>query len=699
MSLFLGRLTYVWPAGDKARFEPRARLEGEQWVALPEDDPRFRPTGLVFYPKPLPPPALTTSTWVFEIEPNQLSGSKDHDTHIAIEPRLAWPLVDLSTHSLENARKILFETGITLPHPSNREVVVLLEGGMWCRLSFSPSATDRHTATYPGGTHAVSLFGGGEGWLPAATGKDGLRFFPGEALPSNPSVRNVPWCSDLDFAERVFRRFQKLDQEGAQQLHLTSNAIKFVARTLDRQGLLKEASADPLLDIERLKSVLPNLLQRTEIADLLRTSIVESPEFRKVMSVAEAEIKERLEVELRAALEPQIRETLGTEFADLDQHVKSLQERWESLQRQCTEQEQRVEAARSDAAKAESSLVLLRDRFAATLTGIQSLAMDLASLGDAGATRMVARLEAALEGVPGDHGSLVPDAVPAWNLPMDRGYARILEEDELPGQLGIASQAYGVDPDLMAVLDSFARAGEVVVLTGEGAENLSLAYSKCVAGSATYGMSLDPSVIGMDDLWRTPGSGQPTALAWAWHAARNLPSRTSLVVLRGLANAPWQFWLTALAAARTHEVWPANLLTVIIAGAPGPVIGPSAKLPDLDRIVTLEAGSCPVGPEARLRALAQPLVATALRWRGESHSLGHLDPAWLQQLSELPLDPFRASRCLRVGAIAKRDHGDRISSELLPWMRYLAKGAEGIPSLPSAFRAGLESLAKLNHQT
>jgi hypothetical protein len=73
---------------------------------------------------------------------------------------------------------------------------------------------------------------------------------------------------------------------------------------------------------------------------------------------------------------------------------------------------------------------------------------------------------------------------------------------------------------------------------------------------------VDPTTIALDDLWRHPGSREPTAIAHAWRAAEAHFERTTLLLIGGLDAAPAEFWFDIWCDIVRSEQRPPNLLVI-----------------------------------------------------------------------------------------------------------------------------------------
>ena len=132
--------------------------------------------------------------------------------------------------------------------------------------------------------------------------------------------------------------------------------------------------------------------------------------------------------------------------------------------------------------------------------------------------------------------------------------------DRLRERLDAEADRWGMDATDLIVFDALLRAGELVVLVDQQDRFLLEAYARSVSGGRLRKLVVDPSMIGLDDLWRQAGSGAPTSFAKAWTAACAHPDQTVLLAIESLNVAPLGFWLPVLSAELHGPARPRNLL-------------------------------------------------------------------------------------------------------------------------------------------
>lgn len=267
----------------------------------------------------------------------------------------------------------------------------------------------------------------------------------------------------------------------------------------------------------------------------------------------------------------------------------------------------------------------------------------------------------------------------------------------LPKRLADEAESHGVLPQDLALLDGFARAGEIVLLLGDQAELALRAYARCVAGGEIRSHALDPSSIGLDDLWRVPGTGRPTAFALAWHRAQVSPETTVLLCLRDLDAAPFRLWLASLHSVMQAPDRPRNLL--LLSTSFGLSGGDEEEQPGTEQLrhhlVALMPGLHPESGSADVAFDGQLSEATVLEYAAHDGETKP-SPAALAQISKRGKEARVVRRAIRVGLVV--GEGTSLVSQSVPiaWAGYLLDGRT--QDLPQSLTAGHNRLKTLHLQ-
>ena len=336
----------------------------------------------------------------------------------------------------------------------------------------------------------------------------------------------VPWYSiptrDGDFFElAIERRVESMTNELELRAHLD----------------LADRLAPAKIELDRVRSATEALqLQEVELVERARTRTQEIDRADRAIQAQDAEVERaRQEAETIARTAEQQRTLLETaRAATADAELTSARE-----------------VARADAIRKEIT------EFAARL----GAEFEAVGSYENGHLRSFARhLLAVMGPETGARVPIFPSASPPWWE--DASTVPMITIDELPERLREEAVSHGLVLEDLVLVDAFARAGELVVLTGEQSGLTLESYVRAVGGGHVRTVSLDPGIIGVDDLWRTPVTGRSTALAWAWRRASEAPDESVVVCLQGIDMSPARIWLPALDRALQSDRRPRNLIVL-----------------------------------------------------------------------------------------------------------------------------------------
>jgi hypothetical protein len=247
--LFLGKVSINGPSW--ARLEPLAIRASGQWKRLENAVETFPTQGKVFSTRPLLN-ALPDSLWTFTQRPNERPNGPD--LLIAEDIVRATPIVDLSTISLEMARRRLVVQGVSLALEFRSvTAVALLIDDLFCEVSLIRSEDGLwRSGSF---TRPVQLRETPKGW-DSPIDFNGLRVLPAQSVPNGQVIRTINWCSDQDFVERVIERFRKfmMNVGDTSYARPSKDTVKYIARALRQADLMPEEENDIVLDVERLQA-------------------------------------------------------------------------------------------------------------------------------------------------------------------------------------------------------------------------------------------------------------------------------------------------------------------------------------------------------------------------------------------------------------------------------------------------------------
>ena len=223
--------------------------------------------------------------------------------------------------------------------------------------------------------------------------------------------------------------------------------------------------------------------------------------------------------------------------------------------------------------------------------------------------------------------------------------------DEFPGILGEAAKTVGLPLDVVAKFDIAARSGEIAIATGPAAESLLDLYASCFAAGVVYRVALDPTVLGIDDLWINPTRQRETPFAAGWKSALEFPDRPHLVCLGDLDCASLSNWFPGFAKTLRRSR-PANLYVVATRSTLAANAEPAA---DGDSGIVVEAKSNPNLATSILMRSNGSLIPKRMLCAPRISSLDDDDRTALVSLvaGRSALGPVDAHRLMILSAAAK----------------------------------------------
>lgn len=696
--LYLGKVLYA--ADRVARLEPLAVKSDGRWVAIEDKLALFPPEGKIFCPRPLRG-ALKDDVWTFRRRANEkIEPGKDH--FLVIDEREAIPVIDLSMLSIEQARQRLFNQGVRLESPYETfYAVVVLTDELFCELKFNLSAHGFWKAEPV--FELVPLMSLPREWAGLQTeGKGTLQYLPAESVPRASAVKFVNWCSDQEFVERVLEHIRKHSQDIVETKYgrLTRESVQQIARALSRTGLLPESEDDAELNLERLKADWPILEARFAATERLAELVLASTAAKDALSQAVLDAEKRTEEVVRPAIEERVRREIEAGLTDVIAQrervmadIESLTQRRTSFERELREIEERCTTGRQEQQSLSDNLRrVTRDLRAA----FQNMPLPEQPLAQA----VVGRIEQAIGECTDQIPSLVPSNVAPWAVPIELPETSKIDETDLLTRFGIEARAHAVAADDLSLIDVFARGGELLLLLGPQAELALTAYARCVSGGAVTSLYVDPSTIGLEDLWRVPGTQQRTAMAHAWNSAEAERDRLHIICIRNVNAAPFHLWLASLNAVLLAPLRPRNLLffaTVAPFQPEQTALTGASRDAYRQWLVPVDARVHEDGPIAVLGSVVPPFPsASALKFGGCDISEVATSAEWLKRIAGLNTGPDTVARVARITGVAHQSCNEALPSQVFGWAEFLCS-SEGSDTLPECLRLGYSALDKLFH--
>lgn len=539
------------------RFEPHLRLGSKGvWNRVVDPSREYPDEGKIFSRDPRALDAPKGSLWTFRVEPNPRSdaGGRSRDKLMAREVWPATRIVDLSRDSWEAARYKIVEEGLPRSIGYLVEALILLADNACVRLCFTSDDTGEVWQPRPEMLPELSVFRWDTSVGSGATIEGASFLVPG--TEPKEVIDTLDWSPNDEFLPRVLKRIRRAGH--GDMGTLTNAAVDALTSFLKARGMMP--GDDPALRRmrRRLQDFLPGFDPNDDQLDAMVTAL----ELHRPVAVR---LSEALEQQ-RLSLEQQLTGELTLEIrARLEAEERFAADRLESALKDAAEAEamqaealSRAEAARLEVAAVENSLTH-------ELAELQAALAAAPPGAGARAAAIASTVSAALNGTrPGT--TILPSTIPPWAEARVEVAPPVTSVD-LASRFETEGRAAGIRQDDLADLDAILRSGEIALLLGGGVSAALSAYARCVSGGRITRFTLDPSIIGLDDLWRQAASGVPTPLAHSWNLASSHPSVCVLLVLDAINAAPLEFWLPSLKEALRSSGRPRNLLVAATASA------------------------------------------------------------------------------------------------------------------------------------
>lgn len=505
---------------------------------LPTEGKAFAPRQLPFH---------RGQVFAFNTQPNTRRETEG-DLRLVDECAPVAEVIDFRNRDPETARRALVEVGLKTLAPGTTKVIAALPDGV-CVVVPMERLTEGKTFVaclqgldeLPVYSFDASVFAGDriEG-----------RIFSIPDVTVGACISSTNWSRDVDFLETVLKRLRRITGAGTPPVPLAH--IPDVAAYLGRAGLTPTLGDDLKPLQTRMSSVGATLGDNIKAVDDL-VDLVSS--LRPVEERLKTSLAERLaaaETEIRAEAKIRLK-------GELDALERDLATRRTWLETELAELEALVKTAREEVAEArearEELQVALRDELLALEGEVEGGPADV----DVEARALLGRIGTRLRS-RGANVELTAADVPPWARTRLKVQGDSRSWDALAQTLDASAKRFGYAPDDLLVADVAVRAGAVVLLPQNEAANFVRCHASVMAWGEVVRQVLDPSILSVDDVWRQPAGGRPTAFAGAWVAAHLDARRYRIVLLDGLQRTPMDLWLPSLTEVLAAPARPRNLL-------------------------------------------------------------------------------------------------------------------------------------------
>jgi hypothetical protein len=549
----LGRCSVAQP--NYCRFDPLLFCTEGGWEPVSDSNSMFPDSGKVFGIEHAIFNHGVGGYWSFTTEANtRYEAGRWGDQLLARGLKPALQMIDFSSVTLDDVRRELLEIGLPSSRARPGEAIVRLRGDVCIKTTMSYDAsTGLLRARFPRPDDLAVLQYHPD--TAAGASVDGIRYVIPGREPYE-VVDYVDWSTDSEFLERTLKHIKRVvrtDGRANEFVKLGTDAIGRLGMYLNRLGP-PAGIRDPLHRMRaRLEGFLPKF--KASVDDL--DAIVELLEdYRPVEFRISRDVETRkaeLDAELRARLEPLVRAEIEAEHETALADIQTIRREVEEAEAKRHDLASRVEIAKNELTAFRRAL---RDELAMVHDALKDAPAESSSAVNEIARRLAERVSKTSLDL-----NVLPPATPPWGRTGSKIVTPI-GHGELRERLEAEARHAGIStPDFLA-LDTLLRAGELVVLIEPRDRILLEIYADVVSGGRIRKCVVDASIIGLDDLWRQPGSGNPTPFAKAWTAARAHPDETLVFVLEYLDAAPLSFWLPLLVTELASPDRPSNLLVV-----------------------------------------------------------------------------------------------------------------------------------------
>lgn len=595
-------LNYV---GNHAKIKPtHEKINGIWYPAIPED---FAPNSTVFDYFPRHELVATYQLCYFLCDENTNKKKYSDDEFIVVRDsqEFLYKILDYSFISIDQVRKKLFFDGIYLEEEKGdipRVFYIYLQKNIIIQLNFRLNVEDeKWYADYPvGQSESNNLV---ESYLL----EDGLnntsifqfrnnKYLLGNIFSNLTPLGLIDWSADYAFHEKALSYLYKISKDNLDKFQLPSvSEIKEITSFLQANGIFPDTSAGYLNKEQYLARIIENTTHTNFIFQTykkLYENLLKTTDYEKF-------IKEQVEsdVKVRSAA------ILKDKIEEVEKEHKAL---LDSLEEQISEKESESEILSSLNEELKKDKIFLET----SINDLKLLINDFFT--EAGEISLRERnIIEKLNDFLTDRGllhnkSLLPSILPPWTCMVAKNEIKVIEETDTSDLFKQLASTYGYDDRNVVVFDRLFRTSHFILLINQYAHSFIEQYSRLICGGRISHIALDASYIGVDDLWRNPGTNLNTGFAYAWNNASNNPDHYYVVHLTGVTEVNYIGFYKQLSEVLSYSQRPKNLLVLASLNTALSTLNDRQKqlLKELTPFVTsLKFNALNVNPNAVLQSL------------------------------------------------------------------------------------------------
>jgi hypothetical protein len=549
-SIFLGSCKYE--PMPHVRVAPIAIVEGGAWKIDAQWTEILPDQGTAFSPRH-PGFSMGEFFTFIAIENLHLAPNKP-DRYLVTNAHRIDEVRDYRATDTEVARRDVVEIGLTGLYEGTERVIIALKDGV---CTIVPLVNDPDTGRKIAALSNLQNLATYEFDQSLFTGdKINAKYIAIPGITVGTQVGTVDWSRDADFFEGALNRLRRIRnavlQENENVLPHTKAQIRSLISTLSRANILSDASAElgPIRDrlLTLSNSINTNIEATSDIIELIC-------DLTPIKERLEAELSSRIvdmEYEVRADLERTLRK-------EIEGDLKPLANTRTQLITENDELASLIRNRRTELTTLESEIFSLNNSLTTEISSIQNNLTQLPAAALDVARALSTRIITQVYG-SSHHIELIPAQASPWTRAGDRPPVNFSEWGDFTGALKKGAIRSGFDTDALLIADIAARAGELVVIPSLIASDIVQCSASIISSGEVYRHILDPSTIGLEDIWRQPISSIPTAFAHAWISASANPTRFKILFIEGLERTPMDMWLPSLVNELDRDSRPSNLL-------------------------------------------------------------------------------------------------------------------------------------------
>lgn len=547
--------------GQHAKIKPNYEKINDVWYPAVSED--FSPHTTVFDYYPRNELGYTYQLCYFLCEENQAKKKISDDDFVVVRDshEFLYKILDYSFLAIDQVRKKIFVDGIKISDElgtAPRIFYVYLKHNMLIQLNFRHNSdNDNWYADYTSNQSESKNLIDSYLLTNELDNKNifkfkGNSYLLSEVFKNLESLGVIDWSADYSFHEKALVNLTKISKERFDDLQFPSvNNIKNIISFLQANEIFPDTSDGYINRKQYLDRILENSIQIDFLIntyDALYAKLAGSSQF-------ETFVANKVEERVKQQSEDILEDLLKSAYQENDRVLQALQvdaDEWK-------EENNRLE--RENTCLVRDHTKLSKD--VETLSVLVSKFINEAVRLSLQEREVIEKLNNFLVGHSTlEKKSLLPTTLPAWTLAQKNVDPTILGAEELDSVFNQLACTYGYLERSIKVFDRLLRTGHLVLLMNEYAYLFIQQYSRYICGGRLSLIAVDASYIGLDDLWRSPGTMQPTGFAYAWQNALNNPNNYYLVHLTGVLETNYPVLFQQLSEILSTPNRPSNLLVV-----------------------------------------------------------------------------------------------------------------------------------------